>query len=107
MVREQKATPSRSNDPARTMLCRPEGGRAAGAVSARDREYVVAEVLDQWYGPDETFYKVCADDGNLYILRNKWRQTSGDWNRSGGSVSSIQLPTSSPLQPALAPNVSW
>jgi hypothetical protein len=33
------------------------------------------------YGPDETFYKVCADDGNLYILRHhaaadEWRLES-------------------------------
>ena len=46
-----------------------------------NREYVVEEVLDQWYGPDETFYKVCADDGNLYILRHyaaadEWRLES-------------------------------
>ena len=46
-----------------------------------DREYVVEEVLDQWYGPDETFFKVCADDGNLYILRHtaaadEWRLES-------------------------------
>jgi hypothetical protein len=31
-----------------------------------DRDFMVEEVLDQWYSPDETFYKVCADDGNLY-----------------------------------------
>jgi hypothetical protein len=24
---------------------------------------------DQWYGPDATFFKVRADDGNQYILR--------------------------------------
>jgi hypothetical protein len=46
-----------------------------------DREYVVEEVLDQWYGRDETFYEVCADDGNLYILRHhaaadEWRLES-------------------------------
>jgi hypothetical protein len=46
-----------------------------------EREYVVEEVLDQWYGPDETFYKVSADDGNLYILRHhieadEWRLES-------------------------------
>jgi hypothetical protein len=33
-----------------------------------DREYVVEEVLDQWYGPDSTFFKVRADDDNLYIF---------------------------------------
>ncbi len=40
-----------------------------------DRDYLVEEVLDQWYGPDDTFFKVRADDGNLYILR---RNTSAD-----------------------------
>jgi len=30
-----------------------------------DHEYVVEEIVDQWYGPDGTFYKVRADDGNL------------------------------------------
>ena len=36
-----------------------------------DRDYLIEEVLDQWYGPDSTFFKVRADDGNLYILRRK------------------------------------
>ena len=34
-----------------------------------DRHYLVEEVLDQWYGSDDTFFKVRADDRNLYILR--------------------------------------
>jgi hypothetical protein len=42
-----------------------------------DREYAVEEVLDQWYGPDATFYKVRADDGNLYILRHDFE--ADDW----------------------------
>ena len=33
-------------------------------------KYMVDELLDQWYGPNEKFFKVCADDGNLYILRH-------------------------------------
>jgi hypothetical protein len=36
-----------------------------------DHEYVVEEVVDQWYGPDAAFFKVRADDGNLYILRHQ------------------------------------
>jgi hypothetical protein len=36
-------------------------------------KYMVDEVLDQWYGPDDNFYKVCADDGNVYVLRHKLR----------------------------------
>jgi hypothetical protein len=46
-----------------------------------DRDFMVEEVLDQWYGPDDEFFKVRADDGNLYILRhqaleNEWRLES-------------------------------
>lgn len=40
-------------------------------------KYMVDEVLDQWYGPDDAFYKVCADDGNVYILRHKL--AADDW----------------------------
>jgi hypothetical protein len=40
-----------------------------------DRNYMVDEVLDQWYGPDDAFFKVRTDDGNLYVLR---RNVSGD-----------------------------
>jgi len=42
-----------------------------------EHEYAVREVLDQWYGPEETFFKVCADDGNLYILRH--RHAGDEW----------------------------
>ena len=35
-----------------------------------EREYMVEEVLDQWYGPADTFFKLRADDQNLYILRH-------------------------------------
>ncbi|MBI1897006.1 MAG: hypothetical protein HYZ57_06980 [Acidobacteria bacterium] len=34
------------------------------------REYRVQELIDQWYGPEDTFFKVRADDGNLYVLRH-------------------------------------
>ena len=36
----------------------------------RDREYQVEEVLDQWYSPAATYFRVRAQDGNLYILRH-------------------------------------
>ena len=46
-----------------------------------ERQYQVEEILDQWYGPEDTFYKARADDGNLYILRHnlpadEWRMES-------------------------------
>jgi hypothetical protein len=34
-------------------------------------QYLVEEILDQWYGPSDVFFKVRADDGNLYILRRE------------------------------------
>ena len=43
-------------------------------------EYMVEEVLDQWYGPSDVFYKVRADDGNLYILRRETSTPDGPWH---------------------------
>ncbi len=44
------------------------------------REYMVEEVLDQWYGPQDVFYKVRADDGNLYILRQQTSAPDKSWD---------------------------
>jgi hypothetical protein len=35
-----------------------------------NHHYMVAEILDRWYGPDDEFVKVRADDCNTYILRH-------------------------------------
>jgi uncharacterized protein (UPF0128 family) len=42
-------------------------------------EYLVEEVLDQWYGPTDLFFKVRADDGNLYVLRRETSKPDGAW----------------------------
>jgi len=34
-----------------------------------DRDYIVDEIIEQWYGRDDSFYKVRADDGNVFLLR--------------------------------------
>jgi hypothetical protein len=52
---------------------------------------MVEEVLDQWYGPQDAFYKVRADDGNLYILRRATSTPDGLWHL----VSFRQLPRQS------------
>jgi len=52
------------------------------------RQYLVDEVLDQWYGPQDAFYKIRADDGNLYILRRESSSPEGAWHL----VSFRQLP---------------
>ena len=57
-------------------------GRTADERPVRFRlgscDYMVEEIVDQWYGPDDQFFKVRADDGNLYILRQK--QAAGEWS---------------------------
>ena len=45
-----------------------------------DREYLVEEVVDQWYGPHDTFFKVQASDGNLYVLRRCSSSPEGEWS---------------------------
>ncbi len=32
---------------------------------------LVEDVLDQWYGPDHTYFKVLTDDRRIYILRHE------------------------------------
>ncbi len=44
------------------------------------REYFVEAVLDQWYDPESIFYKVRADDGNFYILRQQTSTPDGMWD---------------------------
>ena len=46
------------------------------------KQYAVEAVLDQWYDPESIFYKVRADDENLYILR-KPTTTHDEERRTG------------------------
>jgi hypothetical protein len=43
-------------------------------------QYLVEETLDQWYGPQDSFYKVRADDNGLYILRHDTSTPEGSWH---------------------------
>jgi hypothetical protein len=36
----------------------------------RGRQYRVEEVVDRWYSPEASWFRVRADDGNLYVLRH-------------------------------------
>jgi hypothetical protein len=45
-----------------------------------EREYLVEEVLDQWYGPEHVFFKLRADDSNVYILRHETSVPDGEWD---------------------------
>lgn len=44
-----------------------------------EHDYIVEELLDQWYGPDHLFFKVRADDGKMYILRRETSVPEGEW----------------------------
>lgn len=45
-----------------------------------ERVYFVEEVIDQWYGPSDLFFKVRADDGNLYVLRQHQSVPENTWS---------------------------
>ena len=42
-----------------------------------ERRLEVRAVVDRWAAPMQRWFKVDADDGNLYILRHD--EASGDW----------------------------
>jgi hypothetical protein len=44
------------------------------------RQHQVEAVLDQWYDPESTLYKVRADDRNLYILRQQTSTPDQAWD---------------------------
>jgi hypothetical protein len=43
-----------------------------------ERDLIVEEIIEQWYGPDDCFYKTRADDGHVYLLRR--RTSTGTWS---------------------------
>jgi hypothetical protein len=34
------------------------------------RTFLIMEIVDRWYDPDYNCFKVLADDGKTYLLRN-------------------------------------
>ena len=42
-----------------------------------DRRVEVVQIIDRWLGPDHRYFKVQADDGNVYILRHD--EPAGEW----------------------------
>jgi hypothetical protein len=59
---------------------------------------MVEELLDQWYGPNDSFFKVRADDGNLYILRREGSTPEGTWTLEPFRELKTQGPTISDLK---------
>jgi hypothetical protein len=51
------------------------------AFDLGERHLEVIEIIDRWLAPDYRYFKVRADDGNVYILRHdevaaEWEMTS-------------------------------
>ena len=42
------------------------------------RRLQIHNIVDQWYGPDHTYFKVLAEDENTYILR--YSEKNDRWN---------------------------
>ena len=48
------------------------------------QDYCVEELLDQWYGPQNIFFKVRANDGNVkfFSAAHPCLKGNGAWSRS-------------------------
>ena len=48
------------------------------AFQAFGRRYGVKKIVDQWFGVGETYFKVEADDNNIYLLKHEEGQDCWD-----------------------------
>jgi hypothetical protein len=48
------------------------------AFTLMDRQYKVNDVIDRWYGEGVIFFKVKADDDNIYLL--KYNKLQDHWD---------------------------
>jgi hypothetical protein len=53
------------------------GEQTPRAIVLDDRRVAVAEILDQWLAADHRYFKLRADDGHVYIVRQEVE--SGTW----------------------------
>jgi hypothetical protein len=44
------------------------------------KQYLVDDIVDRWYEPDSTYFRLRADDGNFYILRQRNSIPAGEWD---------------------------
>ena len=60
----------------------------------RGREFQVQELDGQWYSPENTYFRVRADDGNFYVLRH--HEIQDIWTLDGFRAAreeEVQLPS--------------
>jgi|TARA_B110000438_G_scaffold277653_1_gene300486 hypothetical protein len=48
------------------------------AFSLHHSTYQVKEIIDRWYGEDSVYFKVTADDDNIYLL--KYDKYQDEWD---------------------------
>ena len=60
--------------------CRSEYKKKKSPIASQfcNRQYKVKEVVDRWYGEGAVYYKVEADDDNIYLL--KYEEGQGCWD---------------------------
>lgn len=49
------------------------GSASAGlpvSFTLLERKFMVSELMDSWHGVDHAYFKLVADDGNLYVIRH-------------------------------------
>jgi hypothetical protein len=49
------------------------------AFILRDSRYKVEEIIDRWYEEGASYFKVKADDGNIYLLKFDKRSSHWEW----------------------------
>ena len=47
-----------------------KGDERPTAFTLAARTSQVREIVDRWYGEDRAYFKLIADDGNLYVIRH-------------------------------------
>ena len=54
-----------------------KGDERPVSFSREGRTFQIVEIVDRWYDPDHSCFKVLADDGRTYLLRHD--MNDGDW----------------------------
>jgi len=70
-----------SNDSPMTVQCYAgyKGEQRPQRFSLAECWLEVAEILKEWREPDAVFFRVRADDGNTYVLRNEKEAPEDEW----------------------------
>ncbi len=59
---------------------------------------VVEELLDRWYGPRDSYFKVRAEDGGLYILRKDESTPEEAWSLESFTAVGTETEGSGPVR---------